>query len=52
MSIEIDRKLFLSLIKTEGRYIYTVLNDQNYIDDFFADSDEEARKIFRERKWV
>ncbi len=50
--IEIDRKIFLSLNKDKGHYIYYVLNDQNYVDRFFADSDEEAKKIFRERKWV
>lgn len=50
--VEIDRKVFLTLNKDSGRYMYYVLNDQNFVDKFYADSDEEAKKIFRERKWV
>lgn len=48
--VEIARRLFVSLNKE--RYMYYVLNDQNYVDKFYAESDEEAIKIFMERKWV
>lgn len=47
---EIARKLFVTLNKE--KYIYYVLNDQNFVDKFYAKNDEEAIKIFEERKWV
>ena len=49
-SEEIDRKLFLSLIKYDvfdPKGNYAVLNDGNFCYAFWADNDEEAKKIFR-----
>lgn len=48
---EIDRRYFLSL-EQDNRYPhhFYILCDQNYEDDFIADSEEEARKIFAEYK--
>lgn len=47
---EIARKLFVTLNKE--RHMYYVLNDQNFVDKFYAENDEQAIKIFEERKWV
>lgn len=47
---EIDRKYFASLNKEEtgtGRHYY-ILVDGYYRDDFYADSDEEAKKKFQQ----
>lgn len=43
---EIDRRLFVTLNKEEGHYMYYILNDQNYVDKFFAESDDKAKEIF------
>lgn len=44
---EIARKLFYSLIRdTFYKNNYIVLNDQNYIASFRAESDAEAIEIF------
>lgn len=44
---EIDRKYFTSLNKEEDGHYY-ILKDGNYVKDFYADSDEEAIKKFRD----
>lgn len=47
---EIDRILFVSLNKdTFYKGMYIILNDQNYVDKFYANSDDKAKEIFRER---
>ena len=46
---EIDRKLFASLNK-EGDGHYYILVDGYYEQDFYADSDEEAKEKFRQ--WI
>ena len=43
---EIDRQLFTSLNK-EGDGHYYILNDGNYVKDFYANSDEEAKNKFK-----
>lgn len=48
---EIDRRCFLSLNQDNCHpWHYYILCDQNYEDDFIADTEEEARKIFAEYK--
>lgn len=44
---EIDRKYFTSLNK-EGDGHYYILKDGNYVKDFYADSDEDAKKKFQQ----
>ena len=48
---EIDRKLFLSL-NQDNKYLhhFYILCDGYFEDDFVADSEEEAKKIFAEYK--
>ena len=44
---EISRRCFLSLNQDNRHpWHYYILCDQNYKDDFIADSEEEAKKIF------
>lgn len=45
---EIDRKLFKTL-ETDGNGNYFILNDYNFEDKFYANSDEEAIKRFRDK---
>ena len=48
---EIDRRYFLSLNQDiRHPWHYYILCDQNYEDDFIADSEEEAKKIFSDYK--
>ena len=48
---EIDRRIFLSLNQdTHYPWHYYILCDQNYEEDFIADSEEEAKKIFADYK--
>ena len=44
---EIDRKYFTSLNK-EGDGHYYILKDGNYVKDFYADSDADAKKKFQQ----
>ena len=48
---EIDRRIFLSL-NQDNRHTwhYYILCDGYYEDDFIADSEEEAKKIFADYK--
>lgn len=49
--IEIDRRLFLSLNQdVKYPHHFYILCDGYYEDDFIADSEEEAKKIFTEYK--
>ena len=44
---EIDRRIFLSLNQdTRHPWHYYILCDGYYEDDFIADSEEEAKKVF------
>ena len=45
----IERNLFVTLSK-DGKGMYFIHNDWNYVDKFYADSDEEAIRKFRERQ--
>lgn len=48
---EIDRRLFLSLNQdVKYPHHFYILCDGYYKDDFIADSEEEARKIFADYK--
>lgn len=42
---EIDRICFMSL--NAERYMYYVLNDGYFVEKFFAESDAQAKAIFR-----
>lgn len=44
---EVDRELFVALRENNG--MYYIHNDWNYVDEFYASSDEEAIKEFRDR---
>jgi hypothetical protein len=44
---EIDRKYFTSLNKEEDGHYY-ILKDGNYVKDFYADSDTDAKKKFQQ----
>lgn len=49
--MEIDRRCFLSLEQDKKYpYHFYILCDGYYEDDFIADSEKEARKIFAEYK--
>lgn len=45
----IERNLFVTLSKDRNG-MYFIHNDWNYVDKFYADSDEEAKRKFRERQ--
>lgn len=50
--MKLARKLFVSLERDNfynGRYV--VLNDNNYVAHFWANSDEEAIEIFENKNW-
>ena len=48
---EIDRRYFFFFFQdTRHPWHYYILCDQNYKDDFIADSEEEAKKIFSDYK--
>ena len=48
---EIDRRCFLSLNQDNRHpWHYYILCDQNYEDDFIADSEKEAKKMFADYK--
>lgn len=48
--IEIDRELFVTLQRDEPTtYMYYILCDLNYRDKFYAENDEKAKEIFREK---
>ena len=52
---EIDRQCFVALNQGYERIFgrpvvkYYIHNDCNYVDSFYADNDDEARKEFRDR---
>lgn len=52
---EVDRKLFVTLraatVKVFGHLVekYFIHNDWNYVAEFYANSDEDAIKEFRDR---
>lgn len=48
--VEIDRELFVTLQRDEPTtYMYYILCDLNYRDKFYAENDEKAKEIFREK---
>ena len=47
---EIDRILFVTL--NVEKNMYYVLNDQNFVEKFFAISDEKAKEIFHSKYGV
>lgn len=48
---KIESKLFHSLWRDGKWHHYYVMNDMNYLTDFWADSDEEALQIFRNNEY-
>lgn len=47
---EIDRELFVTLERDNPtRHMYYILNDQNFVDKFYAEDDEKAKAEFRDR---
>ena len=49
---EIARKLFVSLNKdTFYKNRYYVLNDQNYVTDFYSETEEKAVEKFNATNW-
>lgn len=52
---EIARRLFVSLnhdtFYGEKSQHYIVLNDGNYLSEFYASTQEEAIEIFNKTKW-
>ena len=44
---EVDRELFVALREFKG--MYYIHNDWNYVDEFYAISDERAIREFRDR---
>lgn len=51
--MKLARRLFVSLERYDHHYEghYLVLNDNNYVDDFYAKNDEEAIEIFMKTNW-
>lgn len=48
--VEIDRELFVTLERDNPtKYMYYILNDQNFVDKFYAEDDEKAEAEFRDR---
>ena len=51
---EIDRELFITLNRVGDKSIYgneyIVLCDQNFKENFFAESDSKAKEIFRKER--
>lgn len=51
---EIDREIFVTLNRVGDKSIYgneyIILNDQNFKEKFFAESDAKAIEIFRKQK--
>ena len=48
--VEIDRELFVTLERDNPtKYMYYILNDQNFVDKFYAEDDEKAKAEFRDR---
>ena len=45
---EIDRELFVTL-QTDGKYMYYILNDLNFVAKFYAPNDNKAIEEFRDR---
>lgn len=43
---EIDRILFVSLCYDAREHMYYVLNDQNFVEKFWAENENVARQIF------
>lgn len=47
---EIDRELFVTLERDNPtKYMYYILNDQNFVDKFYSEDDEKAKAEFRNR---
>ena len=46
---EIDRIIFVTLSADRKYHMYYVHNDWNYVEKFYAESDNKAKEIFRSK---